>query len=194
MARDDERHRVVSQGRPDGTNRLRPADLGGDPAIRPDLAARDLEGLAQTSRSKSVRPRRSRSMRTRRSPPSRRSMAERRLAGRLARIRPPPGPGRVLGFERGVLTGGLHGRDAEPVPGHDSSPIGESIRANRSARPTSTRTPGARRVGGGGHQAGQSDAPGFESSTVMRSSPRDAGAAPIRRPRATGPGPGGPGP
>ncbi len=45
VARDDERDRVVAERRPDGPDRLRPADLGGDPAVRPDLAARDLERL-----------------------------------------------------------------------------------------------------------------------------------------------------
>ena len=42
----DERDRVVAERRPDRADRPRPADLGGDPAVRPDLAARDLEGLA----------------------------------------------------------------------------------------------------------------------------------------------------
>src|SRR5512134_2067993 len=45
VTRDDERDRVVAKRGPDGPNRLRPADLGGDPAVRPDLAAGDLEGL-----------------------------------------------------------------------------------------------------------------------------------------------------
>jgi hypothetical protein len=36
----------VGKGGPDGPNRLRPADLGGDPAIGTDLATRDLQGLA----------------------------------------------------------------------------------------------------------------------------------------------------
>ena len=45
VARHDERHRVVSERGPDGADRLGPADLGGDPAVRPDLAARDLERL-----------------------------------------------------------------------------------------------------------------------------------------------------
>ena len=46
VARHDERHRVVAERRPDGADRLRPADLRRDPAVRPDLAARDLERLA----------------------------------------------------------------------------------------------------------------------------------------------------
>ena len=46
VARHDQRDRVVAERRADGADRLRPADLGGDPAVRPDLAARDVEGLA----------------------------------------------------------------------------------------------------------------------------------------------------
>ena len=46
VARHDQRHGVVAERRADGPDRLRPADLGGDPAVRPDLAARDVEGLA----------------------------------------------------------------------------------------------------------------------------------------------------
>ena len=45
VARDDERHRVVAERGADRAHGPRPADLGGDPAVRPDLAARDLEGL-----------------------------------------------------------------------------------------------------------------------------------------------------
>src|SRR4051812_42475065 len=45
MARDDEWHRVVPQGGAYRAHRLRPADLSGDPAVGPDLPARDLEGL-----------------------------------------------------------------------------------------------------------------------------------------------------
>ncbi len=45
VARHDERHRVVPQGGADGADRLRTADLRGDPAVRPDLAPRDLERL-----------------------------------------------------------------------------------------------------------------------------------------------------
>jgi hypothetical protein len=35
-----------TEGGADGTDRLRPTDLRRDPAVRPDLATRDLEGLA----------------------------------------------------------------------------------------------------------------------------------------------------
>src|SRR5439155_9345735 len=45
VARDDQRHGVVAERRPDSPDRPGPADLGCDPAIWPDLAARDLEGL-----------------------------------------------------------------------------------------------------------------------------------------------------
>ena len=45
MAGDHQRHRVVGQRRPDRPDGLRAPDLGGDPAVRPDLAAGDLEGL-----------------------------------------------------------------------------------------------------------------------------------------------------
>ncbi len=45
VARDDQRHGIVAEGRPDRADCLRPADLGRDPAVRPDLAARDFERL-----------------------------------------------------------------------------------------------------------------------------------------------------
>src|SRR4029078_9447263 len=46
MARDDERHGVVSECRADGPDGLGPADLGAARAIRAALAPRDLERLA----------------------------------------------------------------------------------------------------------------------------------------------------
>src|SRR5439155_14535675 len=46
MAGNDERHRVVGERGADGSNGLRVADLGRDPAVRPDLAPRDLERLS----------------------------------------------------------------------------------------------------------------------------------------------------
>ena len=46
VARHDQRDRVVAERRADGPDRPWPADLGRDPAVRPDLAARDLERLA----------------------------------------------------------------------------------------------------------------------------------------------------
>src|SRR5579862_2349576 len=45
MAGHDQGHRVVAECRADGPDGLRPADLRGDPAVRPDLAPGDLEGL-----------------------------------------------------------------------------------------------------------------------------------------------------
>src|SRR5260221_71340 len=45
MAGQDEGHGVMGQSGADGSDGLRVADLGGDPAVRPDLATRDLERL-----------------------------------------------------------------------------------------------------------------------------------------------------
>ena len=47
MAWDEERNGVVAERRTHGADRLRAADLGGDPAVRPNLAGRDLQRLAQ---------------------------------------------------------------------------------------------------------------------------------------------------
>ncbi len=47
VARDQQRHRVLRQRRPRRAHGARAADLPGDPAVRPDLAGRDLERLHQ---------------------------------------------------------------------------------------------------------------------------------------------------
>ena len=47
VARDDERNGVVAERRPDGSHRLRPADLRRDPAVGPDLARAGSRGLLQ---------------------------------------------------------------------------------------------------------------------------------------------------
>ena len=79
--------------------------------------------LCQTSRSKSVWPRRSRSIRTRRSPPSRRAMAVASRSGsRSARMARPAGPGEVGRLEGGVVGDRLDGGHAQPVPGHHERP------------------------------------------------------------------------
>src|SRR6266540_1546129 len=47
MARDQQRDRVVGERGADRPHRRRAADLRGDPAVRPDLAARDLQRLQE---------------------------------------------------------------------------------------------------------------------------------------------------
>ena len=156
VAGHDQRHGVVAERRPDRPDRLRPADLGRDPAVRPDLAARDLERLRQTSRSNSVRPRRSRSMRTRRSPARRRCDRRRESSGRASARKSAGRSAPVARLELGIVRRRrLDRRHAEPVPRDDSGPIGESIRAYRSARPTSTRTSLARRRRCGRQELGE---------------------------------------
>ena len=115
--------------------------------------------FCQTSRSKSVWPRRSRSMRTRRSPSSRRAMAvgqprrnavRRGYAGRPVRARcgAPRTRRRPLGRHRP--------RHAQPVPGHDERPD-RRVDRGRTGRPgpTSTSTAGGGSAGGRRGQAGQ---------------------------------------
>ena len=110
--------------------------------------------LRQTSRSKSVWPRRSRSMRTRRSPPSRRSIARARSAGSASRRERPGARSGPRGSRR------TSRRTATPLDAagrsrpRTSGPIGESMRAIRSARPTSARTSGASGSGRGRGEVG----------------------------------------
>ena len=124
MARDDERHRVVAEGRADRADRLRPADLRGDPAVRPDLAARDLEGLAARRRARS---RCGRAGRGRCGPAGRRSSRRAMAVARRSGTRSTGCAGRPVRarwFASNVASSrrGLDGRDAQPVPGHDERP------------------------------------------------------------------------
>ena len=122
VTRHDERDRVVAERGPDGAHGPRPPDLRGDPAVRPDLAARDLERLppdvllewavaAQVQRDAdsavTVEPAGDGALE----------------AGRqLATDRPAAGRRQVTCLERGVVGGDVDGRHAAAVPGDDERP------------------------------------------------------------------------
>ena len=136
----------------------------GDPAVRPDLAAGDLERLEQTARSNSVRPRRSTSIFARRSPASRRAMALARRGGSASTRRTGrPKSRSKYGLERRRHRGAL-ATDETPRPfqATKTSPIAVDSEAYRSARPTAARVAGrsvagalVRRSAQGGLDAGQ---------------------------------------
>ena len=124
VAGHDQRDRVVAEGRAHGPDRLRAPDLGGDPAVRPDLAARDLEGLVPdvplevgVAAQVEVDPDAPVAV----EPPG--DGAGRDASGsRSAAMGRAAGPRDVVGLERGVVRGRLDGRHAQPVPGHDERP------------------------------------------------------------------------
>src|SRR4051812_41954621 len=120
VTRHDERDRVVAERRTHRTDGLRTTDLGGDPAVRPHLATRDLERLqpdvsfefrvaaeieVDMGPAIAVEPPRDR----------------RRQSGwqRPGAVRRSPGPSPVVGFEGAVVVSGLDRRDAASIPGDD---------------------------------------------------------------------------
>ena len=186
MARDDERHGVVPERRADRPDRLRAADLGGDPAVGPDLAARDLEGLVpDVAFEVGVAAQ----VEVDADPPvaveaacDRRGKA---LGHPLDGMCRAPGPGQVVRLERRVVIGRLDRRDAQPVPGHDERPdrgveagvavgqadLGEHVRgeAGRSRRAEA----GQRRLHGsivGGHAVISSRSCRWAASNAVRNS------------------------
>ncbi len=119
MARDDERHGVVSECRADGPDGLGPADLGGDPAIRADLAPRDLERLAPH-----VLFEAGVTTEVERDPdaaiaiePS--SDRVREAGGDLGRDRLATSRTKMARFEGLLVAGKVDRHDADPVPRHD---------------------------------------------------------------------------
>ena len=125
VARHDERHGVVTKRGPDRPDGLRSADLCRDPAVRADLAARDLEGLGPD-------------VALERGPASQvevdpnvpiaiqPALDRRRESSRKGVRAEDPAPSRrhVGGFELGVVldVDGLDRGDADPVPHHGQRP------------------------------------------------------------------------
>ena len=107
-----------------------PADLGGDPAVRPDLAARDLEGLVpdvalEVGVAAQVEV-----------DPHPAVAGEPAVDGRgqasgsrSARMAGPAGPGEVGRLERGVVGAASTVDTPSPFQATTSGPIGESNRA-----------------------------------------------------------------
>ena len=180
---------------PDGPDRLRPADLGRDPAVRPDLAARDVEGLApdvalEVAVAAQVEIDAHPAV-ARQSPlDGPRASVVRQGVRREHRA---SGPGRVARGELGRLDAADARARSRP---RTSGPIGESMRAMRSASPTSTRTFGRERGGGGAVEGRPSAASRIASSEVRGHAVISwrSRRSPPRAPCAAAPGRGGPGP
>ena len=191
----DERHGVVAEGRADRADGLRAADLGGDPAVRPDLAARDLEGLVpdvafevgvaaqvevDPDPTVAVEP-----------PRDRGREPVRHGSTRMCRA---PGPGQVVRLERSRRRLPPR-RPRRPARSRRRRAARSASRSGRSGRPGRRRPA---RSGRGWREPARGGRPGptpvVRSSVVMRSSPRARAAGRLRTQYATTRGRDGPAP
>ena len=123
MARHDQRDGVVAERRAHGADRPWPADLRGDPAVRPDLAPRDLERLAPDvllERAVAAQVEVDPDAAIAAEPPRDRVGQAWRQGLGPEGVAPRDRP--MAGLERGVVHGRVDDRHSAPVPGHGQRP------------------------------------------------------------------------